>query len=338
MLTTIAVVSGSKQLSAAQGTDLLPEGVRIGHAAMVGRPTGCTVVLFDGGAVAGVDVRGSAPGTRDTELLSPVNSVQRVHGLVLSGGSAFGLDVATGVMRFLEEQGVGFEFGSLHIPIVPQAILFDLQVGDDQSVRPDADCGYRAASSARRDQLEQGNVGAGLGATVGKLLGMGNAMKSGIGIASVSFPDGLEIVAIVAANGVGDIIDPATGEVFAGARNADGSLADTRNIFLEGAEVRGGAGENTTLGIIVTNASLTKSQATKISQMGHDGFARAIYPVHTPVDGDIIFAAGTGNWDGPVNLMRIGAVSADLIARAVINAATHAESLPGLPAVRDLND
>lgn len=316
----------------------LPGGVTIGHASMSGRPTGCTVVLFENGAVVGVDVRGSAPGTRETDLLSPINTVQRVHGLVLSGGSAFGLDVATGVMRFLEEKEIGFEVGELHIPIVPQAILFDLFVGDDPGIRPDADCGYRAASGARSDMFDEGNVGAGLGATVGKLLGMANAMKAGIGVASHRFPDGLEVFALVAANSLGDVVDPSDGRVVAGARKADGTLADVRTIFFDNGTGVGGEAQNTTLAIIVTNAVLTKSQATKIAQMGHDGFARTIYPAHTPFDGDVIFAAGTGVWEGDVDLMRLGAVGADLVARAVLRAVATAEGLAGLPAARDLDD
>jgi L-aminopeptidase/D-esterase-like protein len=322
----------------AQGTQAgLPIGVSIGHATMAGRPTGCSVVLFADGAVAGVDVRGAAPGTRETDLLSPVNTVQRVHALVLSGGSAFGLDVATGVMSYLEERGVGFEVGDLHVPIVPQAILFDLFVGDDPSIRPDADCGYRAAASAQGDSILEGNVGAGAGATVGKLLGMANAMKAGIGVASHTFSDGLVISAIVAANALGDVVDPTNGHLIAGARNGDGTMADARTFFLAAREVEEGEGQNTTLGIIVTNASLSKAQATKMAQMGHDGFARTIYPAHTPFDGDVIFAAGTGEWTGDVDMMRLGAVSADLIARAVLRAVMAAESLPGLPASRDLD-
>jgi L-aminopeptidase/D-esterase-like protein len=315
----------------------IPVGVSIGHATMAGRPTGCTVVLFRDGAVAGVDVRGAAPGTRETDLLSPVNTVQRVHALVLSGGSAFGLDVATGVMTFLEEREVGFELGDLHIPIVPQAILFDLFVGDDPSIRPDADCGYRAAGAAQSETIIEGNVGAGAGATVGKLLGMSNAMKAGLGVASHRFDDGLVISAIVAVNAVGDVVDPSNGRLLAGALNSDGTMADARNLFLDGRNVQTGEGQNTTLGIIVTNATLSKAQATKIAQMGHDGFARTIYPAHTPFDGDVIFAAGTGTWDGEISLMRLGSVSADLIARAVLRAVNTAEGLPGLPAARDMN-
>lgn len=312
-------------------------GVRVGHHTLSERPTGCTVVLFDGGAVAGVDVRGSAPGTRETDLLDPVNTVQRVNAIVLSGGSAFGLSVADGVMSFLEERGIGFPVGPVRVPIVPQATLFDLFIGDDPSVRPTAECGYQAAEAATNGPVAEGNVGAGAGATVGKLAGMERAMKGGFGSASVTLPNGLVVGAVVAVNAIGDIVDPATGDVVAGVRTSDGeSLADARELLRSGELLQKQPGSNTTIGVVATNATLTKAQATKIAQMAHDGLARTIYPVHTPRDGDVIFAAGTGRLEGDPDVLVIGALAADVMARAVLRAVRSARGLPGYPAASDL--
>lgn len=312
-------------------------GVRVGHHTLSERPTGCTVVLFDGGAVAGVDVRGSAPGTRETDLLDPVNTVQRVNAIVLSGGSAFGLSVADGVMSFLEERGIGFPVGPVRVPIVPQAILFDLFIGDDPSVRPTAECGYQAAEAATNGPVAEGNVGAGAGATVGKLAGMERAMKGGFGSASVTLPNGLVVGAVVAVNAIGDIVDPATGDVVAGVRTSDGeSLADARELLRSGELLQKQPGSNTTIGVVATNATLTKAQATKIAQMAHDGLARTIYPVHTPRDGDVIFAAGTGRLEGDPDVLIIGALAADVMARAVLRAVWSARGVPGYPAAVDL--
>ena len=203
------------------------DGIKVGHHTLAERPTGCTVILTEAGAVAGVDVRGGAPGTRETALLDPAKSVQEVHGIVLAGGSAFGLDAASGVMRYLAERDIGYDTRVAKVPIVPAAILFDLSIGDDRAIRPTADCGYRAAEAATSDPVPEGNVGAGAGATVGKMGGPGRAMKGGIGSASISMPGGLVVSALVAVNAVGDVIDPATGQVVAGARGEDGrTLAD----------------------------------------------------------------------------------------------------------------
>jgi L-aminopeptidase/D-esterase-like protein len=311
-------------------------GVKVGHVTLTERPTGCTVILTEDGMIAGVDVRGAAPGTRDTELLSPENVVERVHAIVLSGGSAFGLDTATGVMRWLDEHKLGFRFGNARVPIVPAAILFDLGVGD-ASVRPTAECGYRAAGAATTDPVVEGSVGAGAGATVGKLRGMRNAMKGGIGSAAIRLSNGLIVAAIVASNGVGDVIDPATGGVIAGVRADDGrTLADARRLLRGGLEERGRPGEQTTLAVVATNATLTKTQATKIAQMAHDGFARAINPVHTQVDGDTIFALASGTLPGEPNLLLIGSLAAEVTADAVVRSVRQATGLPNLPAVRDL--
>ena len=313
------------------------EGLKVGHYTLAARPTGCTVIIAERGAVAGVDVRGAAPGTRETDLLNPVNLVPTVHAIVLAGGSAFGLDAATGVMKYLEEHDIGFDVRVARVPIVPAAILFDLGVGDAK-IRPDADCGYKAAAAATTGPVAEGDVGAGAGATVGKLFGGNRAMKGGLGSASITLPDGLTVSAIVAVNAVGDIIDPATGQVVAGVRTADGkSLADARKLIRAGAtRLQSRVGENTTLGVVATNATLTKSQATKVAQMAHDGFARAIAPSHTMNDGDTIFSLATGTHAGVADVTTIGALAADMIAEAVLRAVRLSKGLPNYPAVRDL--
>ena len=325
-------------------------GVKVGHYTLAERPTGCTVVLVEQGAVAGVDVRGGAPGTRETDLLDPANTVQQVHAIVLAGGSAFGLDAASGVMRYLEERGIGFKTATGPVPIVPAAILIDLQVGDNPKVRPTADCGYRAALAASTDVVAEGNVGAGAGATIGKIAGFSHAMKGGTGTASIALPNGTIVAALVVVNAAGDVIDPSTGRVVAGMRTGDGrGLADVRLLLRQRplAEIsRPGVLENTTLGVVATNARLTKAQATKLAQMAQDGIARAIAPAHTPWDGDTVFAlaAGTEGTTGPggatgVNdseLLQLGALAADVVADAIVRAARAATSIPGYPAARDL--
>lgn len=316
-------------------------GLKVGHFTLSQRPTGCTVILAEAGAVAGVDVRGAAPGTRETDLLNPVNAVDRVHAIVLSGGSAFGLDAATGVMRFLDERGVGFKVNShgmsAVVPIVPAAVLIDLGVGGSVKIRPDADCGYRAASSATTAAVSEGSVGAGAGATVGKSAGHERAMKGGLGSAAVTMSDGLIVAALVAVNAFGDIIDPSTGHVLAGVRTPDGKgLADARVLLRDGVFQRAAIGGNTTIGVVATNRSLTKAQATKVAQMAHDGLARTIYPIHTPADGDTIFAVSTASDGGPVDVGRIGSLAAEVMADAVVRATLQATSLPGYPAARDL--
>ncbi len=306
-------------------------GVEVGHHELDGLPTGCTAVLVREGATAAVDVRGSAPGTRETDLLNPVHSIQEAHAVVLSGGSAFGLAAADGVMRFLEEAGVGYPVGPHRVPIVPAAILFDLGVQGYPAVRPGADCGYRAAAAANSGPVRRGNAGAGAGATVGKMRGMDSAMKGGIGGASLEA--GFTVAALIAVNAVGDVVDPANGEVVAGVRSSDG-FADARKLLLGAEPDDYVSGANTTIGIVATDAPLTQAEATKVAQMAHDGLARTIYPVHTPSDGDVIFVLATG--DGPAAPVgRIGALAAEVVARAVLDAVRSAESLPGLPAARD---
>jgi len=316
-------------------------GIKVGHYTDSRRPTGCTVVLTEGGAVAGVDVRGAAPGTRETELLSPLNAVEQVHAVLLAGGSAFGLDAAGGVMRWLEERGVGVEVGPVRVPIVPAAILFDLWVGDSR-IRPGADAGYAACEAASDAPEGQGSVGAGAGATVGKLLGVERAMKGGVGSASIQVGE-LTVAALVAVNAVGDVVDPRTGAVVAGARTDNGSeLLNTMQALLRGElPTHPQPGSATTIGVVATDAVLTKAQANKIAQMAHDGLARSINPVHTMADGDTIFALATGQSGAVPNLTLLGAVAAEVTARAVLNAVLQAQSLEGpglptLPAARDM--
>ena len=311
-------------------------GLKVGHVTLKERPTGCTVVLAEAGAVAGVDVRGGAPGTRETDLLDPVNTVQKVQAIVLAGGSAFGLAAATGTVRWLEEKGLGEETRIVRVPIVPAAILFDLGIGDPK-VRPTADCGYEAAAAATDGAVSEGNVGAGAGATVGKLLGPGRSMKAGIGSAAIVLPNGLVVAALVAVNAIGDVIDPATGRVVAGLRTPDGrGLADARTVVRLGGFAPPPPAANTTIGVVATNAVLTKTQATKVAQMAHDGYARALSPVHTPGDGDVIFALATGAWAQEGDVAMIGALAAEVMADAIVRAARQATGIPGYPAARDL--
>lgn len=335
---TVGAAPTKAQDMAAGGiTDV--EGLKLGHVTLDARPTGCTVVLAEAGAVGGVDVRGGAPGTRETDLLDPVNSVQHVHGVVLAGGSAFGLDAAGGVVRYLEERGIGYEVGPHVVPIVVGAILFDLGIGDDPTVRPGADCGYAAAAAASTGPVEEGSVGVGAGATVGKVRGLERAMKGGVGSASITLPSGLTVAAVVAVNAVGDVIDPSTGRVVAGVRTEDGTgLADARSLLLEAATVRDGpSGANTTIGVVATNAALTQAQVTKVAQMAQDGLARTIYPAHTPSDGDTVFSLATGRFVGEAPLGTVGALAAEVTAQAILRAVRAATGLPGFPAMRDLD-
>ncbi len=312
-------------------------GVEVGHHELPGQPTGCTVVLVREGATAAVDVRGSAPGTRETDLLDPVHSVQRAHAVVLSGGSAFGLAVADGVMRWLEEADIGYAVGPHRVPIVPAAILFDLGIEGNGAVRPGPDCGYRAAASATKDPVRAGNAGAGAGATIGKSRGMQFAMKGGIGSASIRVEQGdgsVTVGALIAVNALGDIVDPANGEIVAGVRSPSGGFADTRKLLLGPGSLPPPPGTNTTIGVIAVDAPLTQAEATKVAQMAHDGLARTIYPAHTPADGDTLFVLATGS-GGPIPVGRVGALAAEVVARAVLDAVRSAESLPGLPSARE---
>jgi L-aminopeptidase/D-esterase-like protein len=313
-------------------------GLKVGHFTDPRRPTGCTVLLCEAGAVAGVDVRGAAPGTRETDLLHPLATLETVHALLLTGGSAFGLDAASGVMRWLEEHGHGVAVGPVRVPIVPAAVLFDLWVGDAR-IRPDAAAGYAACEAASAAHPAQGSVGAGTGASVGKLFGIQRAMKGGIGTASIKV-GAITVAALVAVNAIGDVVDPASGRVIAGARADDGrtpldTLAALCDGQLPAALMEGMA---TTIGIVATDARLTKAQANKLAGMAHDGLARSINPVHTATDGDALFAVATGGSGKPGHLSVLGALAAEVTARAVLNAVRAAQGLaePDLPSAREL--
>ncbi len=313
-------------------------GIRVGHAQDLQALTGVTVVLCEQGAVAGMDQRGGAPGTRETDALRPLHLVQEVHAVVLAGGSAFGLDAASGVMRYLEERGVGFETPGGRVPIVPAAILYDLGIGDPR-VRPDAAMGYAACLAATDGPVPEGNVGAGTGATVGKILGMQYAMKGGIGTACLELGEGIRVGALVAVNALGDVVDPQTGAILAGARRPDGQgFADTMTVLriLAGQislSFRRRIPENTVIGVVATNAKLTKEEANKVAQMAHNGLARTIRPAHTMLDGDTIFALATGEKEADVSI--VGAFAAEAVAEAVVRAIRAAESVAGIPAWRD---
>src|SRR6266571_5743330 len=311
--------------------------IRVGHDTNLEAGTGCTVILCDTIAIGGVDVRGGAPATRETDLLRPMNLVEEVHAILLTGGSAFGLDAATGVMRYLEERGIGFDVGVARVPIVPAAILFDLGVGDSK-IRPDAEAGYKACKAAANTAPAEGNVGAGAGATVGKLFGMTRAMKSGIGTSAIKL-EGITVGAIVAVNAVGDVFDPATGKIIAGARTKDGkSLVNTMAALLRGEPIPTLlAGTATTIGVVATDVVLAKAQASKVAQMAHDGLARTINPVHTAYDGDTIFALATSKSSRPANVTLIGALAAEAMAQAVVRAVRAARGIPGLPSASDIN-
>lgn len=313
-------------------------GITVGHVTLTERPTGCTVIMAPAnGAVGGVDVRGGAPGTVETDLLAPDNTVERVNAIVLSGGSAFGLATRDGVVTYLAEKKIGYRTGARPVPIVPGAILYDLSIGGRPEITPGSDCGYKAAAAATAGEIEEGNVGAGAGATIGKMMGGGRAMKGGLGSSALVMSDGLIVGALVAVNAVGSVIDPRTGKPVAGVRTADGKgLEDPFAIVRRGVVQPGPAREATTIGVIATNARLTKAQALKIAEMAHDGFARAIVPSHTPSDGDTIFVLATGDFGAEPNVGSIGALAAEAMADAIIRAVRAARSIPGYPAAGDI--
>lgn len=317
-------------------------GIEVGQAQDDEALTGCTVILCRRGAVGGVDVRGSAPGTRETDLLNPINLVDKVHAVVLAGGSAFGLDTASGVVKYLAEQKIGYGLGAVRVPIVPAAILFDLGLG--KSARhPDAVMGYAAASDAHTGPVAEGNVGAGTGATVGKIFGMTGAMKSGLGTAGIEIGGGVMVGAIAAVNAFGDVLDPTNGQIIAGARPAKlgpvklggaGPFADTLKVMktLAGRTILNFAtGGNTVIAVVATNARFDKAQATKVAQMAHDGLARTVRPAHTMLDGDTIFALATGHRKADVST--VGAYAAEVLAQAIVKAVQAAKPAGGLPAI-----
>jgi L-aminopeptidase/D-esterase-like protein len=317
-------------------------GILVGHAQNDEALTGCTVILYEKGAVGGVDQRGGAPGTREIDALHPMHLVSKVHGIVLAGGSAFGLDAATGAMRYLEERGVGFDTRIARVPIVPSAILFDLGIGKSD-VRPDAAMGYLACQNASTEPPAEGNVGAGTGATVGKILGPSQCMKSGIGTASMEIGAGVIVGAIAAVNAFGDVIDPASGEIIAGARSKDvgllhigapGYFANTLQVMqtLIGRTALGfGSRGNTVIGVVATNAKLDKEEVNKVAQMAHDGLARTIRPAHTMLDGDTIFSLATGEHAADVNI--VGAYAAEVFSLAILRGVRAAKPVAGIPAI-----
>ena len=316
-------------------------GIEVGHFTDTRRPTGCTVVMAREGAVAGVDVRGAAPGTRETDLLHPSNLVDKVHAIMLAGGSAWGLEAATGAVRWLEERGVGLDVAVGRLPIVPAAVLFDLLVGD-MRIRPDAAAGYAACAAASSADPAEGNVGAGAGAVVGKVFGIQHAMKGGVGTASVTV-DGVTVGALIACNALGDVIDPDTAHVMAGARTDDGQgMRDTRRALLRGQPPQPLlAGTNTTIGVVATDAILTKVQAHRLAIAAHDGLARSINPVHTMSDGDTLFSLGTGRAGKSLGMMVLATMAAEATARATVRAVQAARSVTTadglyLPAMADL--
>ncbi len=308
-------------------------GVLVGHATHTEGLTGCTAIIFGEPAVVGVDVRGSSPGTRETDRLGPHGTVRKTHAILLTGGSAFGLAAAEGVVRFLEESGVGLDIGVARIPLVSAAVLFDLVIGDP-AIRPGPEMGYEAAAAAQSWDFAQGSVGAGTGATIGKVLGLDRAMKGGVGSASVELQGGLVVAALAAVNAFGDIRDPQTGRVLAGPRQDDGSLGDTVELLPEAISRMGWGEEYTTLGLVATNARLTKNGATKVAQMAHDGFARAIQPVHTTVDGDVAFAASVGEVQAATDV--VGAWGARVMQDAILQGVRSATGLPGIPSLSEL--
>ena len=313
-------------------------GIAVGHHTNTDAATGCTVILCERGAVGGVDVRGSAPGTRETDLLRPTALVNQVHAVLLSGGSAFGLAAATGVVRCLEEKGVGLQFGGATIPIVPAAILFDLGLvrGDIRPTDADGEAACRNASNA---PPAQGSVGAGTGATVGKMLGMQHAMKGGIGSASVSLGQGLAVGAIVAVNAIGGVYEAATGRIIAGPRTESGdAVLDAMQVAISppAAAPQPASPSNTTIGVVATNAALNKEQANKLAAAAQDGIALAVRPAHLMGDGDTMFALATAESDAPFDMNRLLAAAVISVSSAIVNAVTEAQSLGGIPAYEQI--
>ncbi len=309
-------------------------GIRVGHFTDLNAATGCTVILCEDGAVAGVDVRGGAPGTRDTDLLNPVNVVEKIHAVMLSGGSAFGLNAIGGVQRYLEEKGVGYEMAGVRVPIVPGAVVFDLDIGS-ATVRPGALEGYKACRDATSGPVAEGCVGAGTGAMIGQLKGKKCAMKSGLGTASMKFYGEIVVAALFVVNALGDIVDPASGRIMAGIRCEDGKgLDNTLELMKQGYTYLSEPGRNTVVGVVATNAALTKAQAAKIAGMAHDGLARSINPSHSMHDGDTIFTLSLG--DRLSDVTSVGSMAAEVTGMAIVNAVKKAASLDGVPCTNDL--
>ncbi|MBS4537979.1 P1 family peptidase [Clostridium sp. D2Q-11] len=309
------------------------EGIYVGNAEYREGPTGCTVIICEKGAVAGVDVRGGAPGTRETDLLKPENLVEKIHSVVLSGGSAYGLDAATGVMECLEEKDIGFNTGVVKVPIVCSAVLFDLNLGNPK-IRPDKSLGYKACINAYKNDFKEGSFGAGTGATVGKLYGLERAMKGGLGCYGLQAGD-LKVLSIVAVNALGDIINTEKNEIVAGLLDDKMNFIGTENEMLKNySDKRNLFGQNTTIGIVITNAKFTKSQANKIASMAHNGYGRAIRPSHSTFDGDTIFTMNTGDIEADINA--VGILSAITMEKAILRAVKFAESESNVISYKDI--
>jgi L-aminopeptidase/D-esterase-like protein len=310
------------------------EGIRVGHASDIEGCTGCTVILFDKGAICGIDIRGNAAGTRQVDALGVAHVVEEIHGIFLSGGSAFGLDAASGVMKYLEERNVGFEVGVARIPIVPTAVIFDLALVDHRA-RPSAAMAYQACSNAGKS-VEEGSVGSGTGATVGKFFGVSRAMKGGLGTSSIAMPDGTVVAALVVVNAFGDVLDNHTGRIIAGARTgeADLAFADTVTSIKAGAVRKQFGMDNTTLAVVATNVQFSKKEITKVAQMAQGGLIKTIAPVHTTFDGDLVFAVSLGEMKGDIN--RIGVLGEFVVAEAIKRAVKKADGCGRLPAFKDI--
>lgn len=308
------------------------KGLKVGQVQDEDGLTGCTVVICEEGAVCGVDVRGSAPGTRETDLLDPINMIQKVHAVVLSGGSAFGLESTCGVSQYLEERNIGFDVGVAKVPIVVGAVLFDLAAGDPKC-RPDKKMGYKACEMASDTVLKQGNYGAGCGATVGKIKGPEYAMKGGIGSYSIKLDNGLVVSALIAVNAFGDVYED--GNVIAGVLdNTKTKVLNSYELMKQGVNKGGFSIDNTTIGIVATNAKLDKSGCKKISQMAHDGYAKAIFPIHTPHDGDTIFTMATGEIETDITLL--GSIAAEVVEKSIVNAIKNASDVKNILSYKNI--
>ena len=333
MLITLSVMPGGFLFIVMYSAITDVPGIKVGHYTDKQSATGCTVILCEQGAVAGVDVSGSSPGTRETDLLRPGNLVEMIQAVVLSGGSAFGLDAATGVMRYLEEQGFGYETSAGKVPIVPAAIIFDLNIGDSK-IRPGANEGYQACLAATDIEVAEGCVGAGTGATVGKILGMERAIKSGLGTASQKVAGDIVVAALMVVNAVGDVIEPGTGKILAGPRKLDESGFLSTSELWKGELKEAVPPFNTVIGVVATDAKLSKVEASKLARVAQVGIARTIDPCHTMYDGDALFALSTGDKDADVNAL--GAAVAEAVTKAVVRAIGNAETLAGVPAAKDV--
>lgn len=308
------------------------KGIKVGQVQDTEGLTGCTVVICEEGATCGVDVRGSAPGTRETDLLDPINMIQKVHAVVLSGGSAFGLESTCGVSKYLEEHNIGFDVGVAKVPIVVGAVLFDLIVGDPKC-RPNIEMGYKACEAATDKELRQGNYGAGCGATVGKIRGPEYCMKGGIGSYSIKLENGLVVSALVAVNAFGDVYED--GKLIAGVLDdSKKKNLSTYNILKEGFSKGGFSIDNTTIGVVVTNAKLDKAGCKKVSQVAHNGYAKSIFPIHTPHDGDTIFTMATGEIESDITL--VSSIATEVVEKSVINAIKNANSIKNIPSYKEI--